>query len=189
MSVTGTDLAQKSILHLHAAAQSLLPVSQAVSSHLGSRVLFDATENDINLPQTYVETRLCQRCGTIYVPGVTCVVRNIQSRRQRRKARNLTWVVYECKVCSGTFRTEVDVPLRKAKAQDHPPHSERMEVQRKEGNTQRKEANKTVEPPVLESRSSKRKRGRIQGLKSAIEKSKAEKSTRQLTLADLMKVD
>jgi RNase P subunit RPR2 len=168
--------AEKSILHLHAAAHSLLLQSLPLSSHLASRLLVAAAENDVNLPQAYVETRLCQRCGTLYMPGVTCTVRSVQSRRQKRKARNLTWVVYDCKVCKGTFKTEVDLPHAETQRQ-------RAEVQLPI------EEKKSDVHVVSQGRAAKRKRERMQGLKSAIEKSKAEKTTLQLDLQDLMRVD
>jgi RNase P subunit RPR2 len=169
------DVIEKSILHLHAAAYSLLPTSQPLSSHLTSHLLLTAAENDINLPQSYVDTRLCQRCGTIYIPGVTCTVRSDQSRRQKRKAKHLAWVVYECKICQCTFRTEVDVPQTLKRNQPS------------ESSTTRG-ANRVI-PTLPQGRAAKRKRERTEGLKSAIEKSKANKATTQLDLKDLMRVD
>jgi RNase P subunit RPR2 len=166
------ELTQKTILHLHAAAYSLLPTSQQLSSHLACSLISTAIENDINLPQSYVDTRLCQRCGTIYRLGETCTVRTLQSRRQRRKAQSMTWLVYDCKVCKGTFRTEVSVPLASK-------------------NIGRPEMTQSEAPKLVaqSGRAARRKRERIQGLKAAIEKSKAEKSMTQLDLQDLMRVD
>jgi len=169
------DVIEKSILHLHAAAHSLLPISQPLSSHLTSNLLLTAAENDINLPQSYVDTRLCQRCGTIYIPGVTCTVRSDQSRRQKRKAKHLAWVVYECKICQCTFRTEVDVP-------------QTLKGNQPSESSITRGANRVI-PALPQGRAAKRKRERTQGLKSAIEKSKADKATTQLDLKDLMRVD
>lgn len=171
------DPTQKTLLHLHAAAQSVLPQSRALSSHLTSHLLSNADENDVNLPQTYIETRFCQKCATAYIPGITCIVRNVQSRRQKRKARNFTWIVYECNVCHGKFRTEVDVGHQ-------PSRSSTAAAKVKLGNT-------VESPPPTKTASSakKKKRERMQGLKKAIEKSKEGKANLQLSLLDLMKVD
>jgi RNase P subunit RPR2 len=163
------DSTQKTLLHLHTAAQTVLPQSRALASHLASRLLSCADDSEINLPQTYIETRFCQKCGSAFLPGITCVVRNIQSRRQRHKARNLTWLVYECNVCGGKFRTEIET-----------------------GQTSRSKESVTPAQPVAAksiSTANRRKRERMQGLKKAIDKSREEKTDQRLGLLDLMKLD
>ena len=182
MSATSTvppDLTQKSLLHLHTAAQTVIALNPPLSSHLGSRLLSTADENDVNLPPSYIDTRFCQRCGTINVPGVTCLTRCVQSRRQKRKAKGFMWVVYECKVCNGTFRTEVEnsvssaVPLnRDGGVSQEPKGSSREGI--------------TGEESTGSNTRKRRKREKLQGLIGAIQKSKAEK-TPQLGLQDLMK--
>ena len=171
------DLIEKSVLHLHAAAQTILSISQPLSSHLISRLLATAEENDVNLPESYIDNRVCQRCGTIFLPGVTCTTRTVQSRRQKRMKKDSTWVIYECKVCKKQFKTETEIPTIKLVDVGKPVSTQRLEE----------------EPQCTSSntpnRVGKRKRReRLQGLKSAIEKSKAEKIV-QLDLLDLMKVD
>ena len=170
------DLGQKSILYLHAAAQTLLPISQSLSSHLGSNLLSAANDNDVNIPKSFLETRICQHCGSLYLPGVSCTVRTIQSRRQKRKAKHLAWLIYECTVCWNRFRTETEI--QKTKPEDGPQSLPSTVGQR-------------VELPKVSSAGTEknRKRERLRGLKSAIEKTKAEKSVVKLDLLDLMKVD
>lgn len=170
------DPTPRTLLHLHAAAQFLFPQSRAISSHLVNSLLTSAEENEVNLPKVFIETRFCQRCGTPYLPGFTCTVRNGQSRRQKRKARNFSWVVYKCNVCNGEFRTEAETDQAEARiglggVRPRPPPVEKAS---------------TLNPAPT---SSKRKRDRMQGLKKAIEKSKEEKPDLQLSLLDLMKVD
>ena len=176
---TPIDVAQKSLLHLHAAAQALLPLSTAVSSALFSQLLAGATENDITLPQSYLDTRVCQRCGILYIPGGTCIIRNVQSRRQKRKAKELTWLVYECNVCHATYRAEAVVPRTTPQVIEQAPA-----------------LLKSISPEnaaiskVEKGRTGKaRKRDRLQGLKTAVEKSKTERASQGFSLQDLMKVD
>jgi RNase P subunit RPR2 len=171
------DLIEKSILHLHAGAQSLLPLSQSISSHLTSSLIAAADENDLNLPKSYIETRVCQRCGTLYLPGVTCVVRTTQSRRQKRKGKGFTWVIYECKACKKQYKTEIEVSMKTS-----------LDV-RTTLLAQGVEEKKLEIPKSASEVRKRRKRDRLLGLQSAIEKSKAEKTTAQLDLLDLMKVD
>jgi RNase P subunit RPR2 len=168
------DLSQKSLIHLHKAAQTILPVNQSLSSHLGSHLLSTAHEADINLPQSYIETRFCRRCGTLYVPGVTCLTRCSQSRRQKRKAKGFMWVVCECKVCNGQFRTEVENSTPTAVPIKRDSEIEAKSVTRKEEDTPGDNTRK------------RRKRETLKGLIGAIEKSKAEKIP-ELGLQDLMK--
>jgi RNase P subunit RPR2 len=179
---TALDPTQRSLLHLHTASQMLLPQSQSVSSHLASALLSTALENDINLPKAYIESRFCQRCGTAYVPGMTCRVRSVQSRRQKRTRKDWWWVVHECKLCGGTFRTEVEVPRRRPPTKlEEPKPEERKEVK---GERTEKEAKKDD----IQIRAGKRrKRERLHGLRNAIEKSKAERTNSTLSLLDLMK--
>lgn len=172
------ELIEKSVLHLHAAAQTILPISQSLSSHLASRLLATADENDVNLPKSYIETRVCQRCGTIYLPGVTCSVRTVQSRRQKRMKKGLTWVIYECVACRKQYRTESEVPADALLNLGTSSLAQRTEQKKLD-----------ISTSTLSQVRKKRKRDRLQGLKSAIEKSKAEKATVQLDLIDLMKVD
>src|SRR5271154_1330609 len=165
------DLIEKSVLHLHTAAQSLLPLSQSISSHLASSLIAAADENDLNLPKSYIETRVCQRCGTLYLPGVTCAVRTAKSRRQKRKGKGFTWVIYECKACKRQYKTETEVSIKTSLGVRTTP-------------VQRVEEKKLEIPKSTSEVRKKRKRDRLQGLKSAIEKSKAEKTTAQLDLLD-----
>jgi len=173
------DLAQKSLLHLHAAANAVLPLSQSISSHLASTLLSSAQDNEVNLPQSYVESRICQSCGSLFLPGVNSRVRLVQSRRQKRKAKSMAWVIYECKVCEKRFKNEVEVskPNKSApvKEEKEIKFAEVLQVERKEEGTLKK-----------------RKRKGVQGLKMAIEKRKEEeerKTVKALGLTDLMKTD
>ena len=161
------DPTHRTLLHLHMAAHTILTQSRALSSHLASRLLSCADENDVNLPKSFIDTRLCQRCGTPYLPGITSTVRTIQSRRQKRKARQLTWVVYHCNVCNGNFKTEVDATPQ--------------EDTREAGSS-----STSIQKPETIATSSNRKRKRLQGLKKEIERSK-EKRGVELDLLDLMK--
>ena len=176
-SVTVPD--DLNILHLHTAAYALLPVSQSLSSHLGSNLLATAIENDINLPESYTDTRLCPRCGTLYLPGVTCTVRTGQSRRQKRTAKHSTWVIYDCAVCKKSFRLEAQVP------QGNPNKISPPLISKQGGKEQ-----KAVERIDVSNKTGKRrKRDRLHGLRNAIEKAKTEKPGTELNLQDLMKVD
>lgn len=170
------DLIEKSVLHLHTAAQTILSISQPLSSHLVSNLLATADENDINLPKPYIDTRVCQRCGTIFLPGVTCTIRTVQSRRHKRAKKDLTWVIYECKACKKQFKTETEIPTIKSIDVGKPVSAQRLEEEPQRAST-------TTPRPV----GKRKRRGRLQGLRSAIEKSKAEKAV-QLDLLDLMKV-
>ena len=173
------DLNEKSILHLHTAAYALLPVSQSLSSHLGSNLLATAIENDINLPESYTDTRLCPRCGTLYLPGVTCTVRTGQSRRQKRIAKHSTWVIYDCAVCKKSFRLEAQFPKGNPNKISPPLISKLGEKEQK-----------AVERTDVNNKTGKRrKRDRLLGLRNAIEKAKTEKPATELNLQDLMKVD
>jgi RNase P subunit RPR2 len=172
------DPTPQTLVHLHTASQTLLPSSQALSSYLGASLLSTATENEINLPKSYVESRFCQRCGTAYVPGVTCRVRSTQSRRQKRIKSDWWWVVYECNLCEGTFRTEVEVPRRKPPARDNVQRRQRIQPQ--SGSIGQKEDTQVRG-------GKRRKKEKLNGLRDAIEKSKANKSSSTLSLLDLMK--
>jgi len=173
------DLNEKALLHLHTAAYSLLPVSQSLSSHLGSGLLATAVENDVNLPESYTDTRLCPRCGTLYLPGVTCTVRTGQSRRQKRAAKHSTWVIYDCTMCKKSFRLEVKVPEGNPNKISQPLISKQDEKERK-----------AVEKTDTNNKPGKRRnRDRLHGLRHAIEKAKTEKPISELDLRDLMKVD
>ena len=83
-------------------------------------------------------------------------------------------MVYECKLCAGTFRTEVEVL-------EEPKREERTELK---GSRTEQEAKKD---DVQVRAGKRRKRERLHGLRNAIEKSKAEKSNSTLSLLDLMK--
>lgn len=174
------DLNEKTLHHLQAAAYTFLPVSQSLSSHLGSSLLSSAVDNDINLPTSYTDTRLCPQCGTLYLPGVTCTVRTVQSRRQKRTSKRATWLIYDCAVCEKSFRMEATVPQGRPSIFTQP-HSV----------TQVNPAEKTIDKADISDKAGKRrKRGRLHGLRDAIEKAKVEKeSAAQLDLHDLMKVD
>ena len=172
------DLAEKSVLHLHAVAHAVLPISQSLSSYLASSLLATASENEVNLPKPYIDSRICQRCGTIYLPGVTCSVITVQSRRQKRKEKGLTWVIYRCKACKMQYRTEIEIPKATSLDVRKP-----MSI----GKTEEKQAD--ITPASASQVRKRRKRERLQGLKSAVEKSKAERTTVQLDLIDLMKID
>lgn len=165
------DLTEKSLRHLYVAAQTILPMAQPISSHLGSRFLASATEYDSNLPKAFADTRLCQRCGTIYMPGLTCTVRTSQSRRQKRKAKERVWLTYECNICKKQFKTETVIPVANNHIVTSAPNVEGRG------------------PDISTTALRKRKREKLQGLKSAIEKSKAKTSTVELDLLDLMRVD
>lgn len=171
----GPDVAQKTILHLHVAAQTVLPISQSLSAHLGDNLLATAHDNGVNLPKSYIDSRVCQRCGSLYIPGVTCLVRTAQSRRQRRRAKDFTWIIYKCKICRKEFRTEIEYPVVR-------PHSSKTNTSL--GIVQR-EAKSEAPGPAEK----KRKRERLQGLKNAIEKAKAQKTEAGFDLLDLMKVE
>ena len=171
------DLIEKSVLHLHTAAQTIFSISQPLSSHLVSNLLATADENDVNLPKSYIDTRVCQRCGTIFLPGVTCTTRTVQSRRQKRTKKDSTWVIYECKACKKQFKTETEIPTIKSLDVGKPAPAQRLEKE--------PQSTSATTPSRV---AKKRRRERLQGLKSAIEKSKAEKNV-QLDLLDLMKVD
>jgi RNase P subunit RPR2 len=164
------DPTQRTILHLHSAAHTLLTRCPAVASHLTRDMLSCAYDNDVNLPKSFIDTRCCQRCGTAYLPGITSSVRTRQSRRQTRKAKGLVWVVYRCNVCNSNFKTEVENPLQPARKQ-----AEFKSV-----------ASAVTTPQAAKSR---KKRERLKGLKKEIEKSRAERTRPQLDLFDLMKVD
>jgi hypothetical protein len=89
------------------------------------------------------------------------------------------WVIYECKVCNGTFRSEVENSVPSAA----PPNrdggvSQEPKVVTGEGIT--------GEESTGSNPRKRRKREKLQGLIGAIQKSKAEK-TPQLGLEDLMK--
>lgn len=174
------DLNEKSLLHLHTAAYTLLPASRSLSSYLGSNLLAAAVDNDINLPTSYTDTRLCPRCGTLYLPGVTCTVRTAQSRRQKRTSKRSTWVIYDCAVCKKSFRMQAKIP-------EGCPHmiTEPSIVIRE------KSKENTIEKTDINDKAGKkRRRGRLHGLRDAIEKAKTEKeSVIRLDLQDLMKVD
>jgi RNase P subunit RPR2 len=173
MSISEDELQHKTILHLHNASLTILPQSQSLSSHLASTLLDTADEADINLPKSYVDSQLCQRCGTTFVPGITCKIRTSQSRRQKKRAKSLFWVVYHCMACNKEFRTEIEIP--KVESRGIPKVENTGIVLGKE------------EKGVV--KGGKRKREKLQGLKNAIEKRNAEKSTTRLDLMDLMKVD
>lgn len=181
-SSTPPDPTTQTLIHLHTASHTLLSNSQPISSHLGATLLSTAFENEINLPKSYIESRFCQRCGTAYVPGVTCRVRNVQSRRQKRIKKDWWWVVYECKLCEGTCRTEVEVLRRKPPARDEV--QERQRTERKSGQIDKAELKKEG-PQVRVGK--RRRKEKLSGLRDAIEKSKADKSSSTLSLLDLMK--
>jgi len=171
-----TDLVESSLLHLDAAAHSVLPASRSLSSHLVSNLYARAEEKDKKLPKSYLDTRVCQRCGNIYIPGVSCIVRTIQSRRQKRKEKGMTWVIYECKACNKHFRIETQLPTVGSSGIHHL-------TDRQQG--------KKLDQIIATSNQlgKKRKRERLQGLKNAIEKSRAEKAKPfELDLLDLMKI-
>ena len=90
--------------------------------------------------------------------------------------------MYECKLCDGTFRTEVEVPRRKPLARDEV--NQRQRAERKFGQIDKAELKKE-DPPVRGGK--RRKREKLSGLRDAIEKSKADKSSSTLSLLDLMK--
>src|SRR5277367_595928 len=166
------DLNEKSLLHLHTAAYLLLPVSQSLSSHLGSNLLATAIDNDINLPESYTNTRLCPRCGTLYLPGVTCTVRTDQSRRQKRTAKHSTWLIYDCAVCKNSFRLEAKIPEGNPSMISQPWLSKQDDKERK-----------AIERADVNNKSGKRrKRDRFHGLRNAIEKAKTEKPVTELDL-------
>jgi RNase P subunit RPR2 len=173
MTAPSTDVTHKSILHLQSAAESFIPTIQSLSSHLWSTLLSAADGNDLRLPPSYIDTHVCQRCGTMYIPGVTCHVTVNQSRRQKRKAKDLAWLVYECLVCSNEYKNEVEL----AKPQS-----------RIAGVAEASQSPRAEEDNMAKSKK-RRKRDKFQGLRSEIEKSKAAKATVKLDLQDLMKVD
>jgi RNase P subunit RPR2 len=172
-------LRENSLLHLHAAAQTLLPVNQALSSHLGTKLLDFALEEDVTLPPSFLETKVCQRCGTLYLPGVTCLVRTRRSRRQKRKVLRTGWVSYECLVCRHDSRIEVELPLSKKETTTIEPIVLVEKLELKEKVVERKE----------DTAGKRKKRNKLEGLRKAVEKSKAEKTTVSFNLMDLMKVD
>jgi hypothetical protein len=102
----------------------------------------------------------------------------VQSRRQRRKEKGLAWVIYQCKACKKQYRTEIEIP--KSTSLDV---RESVSIEKKE----EKQADITTASATQVRK--RRKRDRLQGLKSAVEKSKAERTTIQLDLIDLMKID
>lgn len=171
------DLVEKTVLHLQTAAQTILSISQPLSSHLVSKLLATADGNDVSLPKSYIDTRVCQRCGTIFLPGVTCTIRTIQSRRQKRTKTDSTWVIYECKACKKQFKTETEIPTIKS-----------IDVGKTVSAQQLEEEPQCTSTTTQRRVGKRRRRERLQGLKSAIEKSRAE-NTIQLDLLDLMKVD
>lgn len=178
-SSASKPLRENSLLHLHAAAQTLLPVNQALSSHLGTKLLDLALEEDVTLPPSFLETKVCQRCGTLYLPGVTCQVRTRRSRRQRRKVLRTGWVSYACLVCRNESKIEVELPKSQKETTTVEPVAlvEKLELRAK----------------VIErkgnSAATRKKRSKLEGLRKAVEKSKAEKTTASFSLKDLMKVD
>jgi hypothetical protein len=90
--------------------------------------------------------------------------------------------VYECKLCAGTFRTEVEVPRRRPPTKlEEPKREERTEL--KGARTEQESKKDDVQVRA----GKRRKRERLHGLRNAIEKSKAEKSNSTLSLLDLMK--
>jgi RNase P subunit RPR2 len=175
MTVSSAELTQKSILHLQAAAETFLPTIQPLSSHLWQTLLATADDNDLKLPTSYIDTHVCQRCGIMYIPGVTCHVQTNQSRRQRRKAKTFVWLSYRCLICSETFKTEVESPGKQPAA---PGKDENVGV-----------GAVKVDEDIAGKVKKRRKRDKLQGLRSAIEKSKIEKTEIKLNLQDLMKVD
>lgn len=174
------DLNEKTLLHLHTAAYTLLHASQSLSSYLGSNLLTAALDNDINLPTSYTDTRLCPRCGTLYLPGVTCTVRTAQSRRQKRTSKPSTWVIYDCTVCKKSFRMQAKLPEGRSHMITQPSIAVRDKLEEK-----------TIEKTDINDKAGKkRRRGRLHGLRDAIDKAKTEKeSVIRLDLQDLMKVD
>ena len=173
------DLNERSLLHLYMAAYTLLPVSQPLSSHLGRHLLRTAFDHDVNLPESLTDTRLCSRCGTLYLPGVTCTVQTVQSRRQKRTAKQSTWVIYDCGVCKKSFRLEATDPKGTPNKISQPLLSQPDD----------KELKAAERTDVKNKTGRRRKRDRLHGLRNAIEKSVAEKLVTQLDLQDLMKVD
>jgi len=105
---------------------------------------------------------------------VTCLARCSQSRRQKLKAKGFMWVVYECKVCNGQFRTEVENSTPTAVPLKRDSEIEAKSIIRKYEDTPGDNTRK------------RRKRETLKGLIGAIEKSKAEKIP-ELGLQDLMK--
>jgi RNase P subunit RPR2 len=171
------NLSDKTLLHLHAAAQTLLPINQALSSHLGTKLLNSALENDVTLPTSFLETKVCQRCGTLYLPGVTCQVRIRRSRRQKRKVLRTGWMSYDCMVCRYESKMEVELPkLQKEMTTETVVLVEKLEL------------GKVVEKKGINA-GTRKKRNKLEGLRKAVEKSKAEKTSVSFNLMDLMKVD
>jgi len=171
-------LNEKTLIHLHKAAYALLPVSQSVSSHLGFKLLDTASDNDVNLPDFYTDTRLCQRCGTLYLPGVTAKVRTAQSRRQKRTAKQSAWVIYNCAVCEHNFTLQVNWP-------DGTPN---RVVQSSTSRLEDKGQGPLESTNVVNESGKKRKRNRLHSLRDAIAKSHREDAGNELGLRDLMKV-
>jgi RNase P subunit RPR2 len=172
-SSTSEPFCKNSLLHLYAAAQTLLPVNQALSSRLGTKLLDLVLEEDITLPSSFLETKVCQRCGTLYLPGVTCQVRTRRSRRQRRKVLQTGWVSYECLVCRYVSKIEVELPKFQKETTIEPVVLEEAKV------VERKASSATTRKKVI----------KLEGLRKAVEKSQASKTTVSFNLMDLMKVD
>lgn len=90
--------------------------------------------------------------------------------------------MYECKLCKGTLRTEVEVRRRPPTTREESKGAERVQ------SNVTPETEKGVKNDDTQVRQGKRrKRERFSGLRSAIEKSKAEKTNTTLSLLDLMK--
>jgi hypothetical protein len=88
--------------------------------------------------------------------------------------------VYECKVCAGIFRTEVEIPRRRPPAKEESKLEEKRMAEAQTG--------KEVKKEDIQVRAGKRrKREKLDGLRNAIEKSRAERTNSTLSLLDLMK--
>jgi len=176
-----TDLTEKSILHLHAASQTLLPINQPLSSHMATKLLEAAIDNDINLPESFLTTRVCQRCGTLCVPGVTCTVRARRSRRQKRRALGKVWLVYECLVCKYVSKSEVEGPVVKKEGGAEIP-SLREKTELRTGNGKGSDVG-------VERQGGKKRRSKLEGLRSAVEKARTARTAASFDLMDLMKLE
>jgi len=91
------------------------------------------------------------------------------------------WVVYECLVCKYVSKSEVESPVAKKEgAGEIPSLHEKMEL--RTGNVKGSDVG-------VERQEEKKRRRKLEGLRTAVEKSRTGKVTASFDLMDLMKLD
>ncbi|CUM51600.1 unnamed protein product [Debaryomyces tyrocola] len=67
----------------------------------------------INLPANYMEDTFCDKCESIYIPGITVSIRIIYNRKRRSAVNRRRLLRYTCLECDHRSDRELEIPTSK----------------------------------------------------------------------------